>query len=157
MTQPRILFSPYKSAISTQGGVLDVLVRVQAPDQSVQTKATVTPKRLALVVDRSGSMNGEPLKEALRCVTHIADCLTPADQLSVVVYDNKVNVLLPLAPMKSPAQVRQLVQNIQWRFNRFVWRLGGRRQTTRRGYCIDHLASHPAFRRSGKSRFMRDA
>lgn len=113
MTPPSILFSPCKSAISAQGGVFEVLVRVQAPDQPAQSKAAVTPKRLALVVDRSGSMDGQPLAEALRCVTHIADCLTPADQLSVVVYDDKVNVLLPLAPMKSPAQVRQLVENIQ--------------------------------------------
>ena len=113
MTQPNLLFSPRTSAISAQGGVLDVLVRVQAPDQPAQTKATVTPKRLALVVDRSGSMNGEPLTEALRCVTHIADCLTPTDQLSVVVYDDKVDVLLPLTPMKSPTSVRQLVANIQ--------------------------------------------
>jgi Ca-activated chloride channel family protein len=113
MTQPTILFSPRTSAISAQGGVLDVLVRVQAPDQPAQSKATVTPKRLSLVVDRSGSMDGQPLTEALRCVTHIADCLTPADQLSVVVYDDKVNVLLPLAPMQSPTVVRQLLANIQ--------------------------------------------
>jgi Ca-activated chloride channel family protein len=113
MTQPTILFSPRTSAISAQGGVLDVLVRVQAPDQPAQTKTTVTPKRLALVVDRSGSMDGQPLSEALRCVTHIADCLTPADQLSVVVYDDKVDVLMPLAPMQSPAKVRQLVADIQ--------------------------------------------
>ena len=113
MTQPTLLFSPRTNAISAQGGVLDVLVRVQAPDQPEQAKATVTPKRLALVVDRSGSMNGEPLTEALRCVTHIADCLTPSDQLSVVVYDDKVDVLLPMTAMKSPTAVRQLVANIQ--------------------------------------------
>jgi Ca-activated chloride channel family protein len=113
MTQPTILFSPLTSAISADGGVLDVLVRVQAPDQPEQDKVAVTPKRLALVVDRSGSMDGQPLTEALRCVTHIADCLTPVDQLSVVVYDDKVNVLLPLAPMQSPTVVRQLVANIQ--------------------------------------------
>jgi Ca-activated chloride channel family protein len=76
MIQPTILFLPRTAAISAQGGVLDVLVRVQAPDQPAQTKATVPPKRLALVVDRSGSMDGQPLTEALRCVTHIADCLT---------------------------------------------------------------------------------
>lgn len=58
-------------------------------------------------------MNGEPLTEALRCVTHIADCLTPSDQLSVVVYDDKVDVLLPLAAMRSPTAFRQLVANIQ--------------------------------------------
>ena len=113
MTQPTLLFSPRTTAIAAQGGVLDVLVRVQAPDQPAETTATVTPKRLALVVDRSGSMNGEPLTEALRCVTHIADCLTPSDQLSVVVYDDKVDVLLPLTAMKSPTAVRQLVANIQ--------------------------------------------
>ena len=113
MTQPTILFSPRTSAISAQGGVLDLLVRVQAPDQPADTKTTVTPKRLALVVDRSGSMDGQPLTEALRCVTHIADCLTPADQLSIVVYDDKVDVLMPLAPMQSPAKVRQLVADIQ--------------------------------------------
>jgi len=113
MTQPTLLFSPSKSAISAQGGVLEVLVRVQAPDQPAQSKASVIPKRLSLVVDRSGSMDGQPLAEALRCVTRIADCLTPSDQLSVVVYDDQVNVLLPLAPMRSPALVRQLVANIQ--------------------------------------------
>ena len=59
MTQPTIMFSPRTSAISAQGGVLDVLVRVQAPDQPAHTKTTVTPKRLALVVDRSGSMDGQ--------------------------------------------------------------------------------------------------
>ncbi len=113
MTQPTLKFSPCKSAISAQGGVLEVLVRVQAADQPAQSKTAITPKRLSLVVDRSGSMDGQPLAEALRCVTHIADCLTPADQLSVVVYDDKVNVLMPLAPMRSPALVRQMVANIQ--------------------------------------------
>jgi Ca-activated chloride channel family protein len=113
MTQPTILFSPRTAAISSDGGVLDVLVRVQAPDQPAQSKATVTPKRLSLVVDRSGSMDGQPLTEALRCVTHIADCLTPVDQLSVVVYDDKVDVLRPLAPMQSATVVRQLLANIQ--------------------------------------------
>jgi hypothetical protein len=97
MTQPTILFSPRVSAISAQDGVLKVLVRVQAPDQPDQSQAKVTPKRLSLVVDRSGSMDGQPLTEALRCVTHIADCLTPADQLSVVVYDDDIDILRPLA------------------------------------------------------------
>lgn len=112
MNQPTILLSPRKSAISAQGGVLEVLVRVQAPDQPADTQAKVSSKRLALVVDRSGSMDGQPLAEALRCVTHIASCMTPADQMSVVVYDDKVSVLVPLSPMKSADAVRQAVANI---------------------------------------------
>ncbi len=113
MNQPTILLSPRKSAISAQGGVLEVLVRVQAPDQPADTQAKVSSKRLALVVDRSGSMDGQPLAEALRCVTHIASCMTPADQMSVVVYDDKVNVLVPLSPMKSADAVRLAVANIE--------------------------------------------
>ena len=113
MIQPTLLFSPIKSAVPADGGVLDVLVRVQAPDQPVQSKAEPIPKRLALIVDRSGSMDGQPLAEALRCVTHIANSLTPSDHLSVVVYDDKVNVLLPLVPMQSPTRVEQLLANIQ--------------------------------------------
>lgn len=44
MTQATVLFSPRKSAIPSQGGVLEVLVCVQAPDQPAQSKATITPK-----------------------------------------------------------------------------------------------------------------
>lgn len=113
MTQPTILLSPRKSAVPAQGGILEVLVRVQAPDQPVDTQVKVISKRLALVVDRSGSMEGQPLAEALRCVTHIASCMTPTDQMSVVVYDDKVNVLVPLSPMKSADAVRQAVANIE--------------------------------------------
>ena len=55
-----------------------------------------TPLRLALVVDRSGSMDGAPLTEALRCVRHIGASLGARDQLAVVLYDNRVQVPLPL-------------------------------------------------------------
>ncbi|APW47983.1 vWA domain-containing protein [Rhodoferax antarcticus] len=113
MTEPTILLSPRKPAVSAQGGILEVLVRVQAPDQPAGTQAQVSSKRLALVVDRSGSMGGQPLAEALRCVTHIANCMTPADQMSVVVYDDKVNVLVPLSPVKSVDAVRQALAHIE--------------------------------------------
>lgn len=112
MTQATILLSPIKSAISAQGGVLEVLVRVQAPDAPDTAKATIIPKRLSLVVDRSGSMDGQPLTEALRCVTHIAERMTPADFLSVVVYDDKVNVLMPLTAMTNPSRVQHAVAQV---------------------------------------------
>jgi hypothetical protein len=61
MTTPTILLSPLKSAIPAQGGAIDIMVRVQGPEQPEGDKAKVTPKRLSLVVDRSGSMSGQPL------------------------------------------------------------------------------------------------
>jgi hypothetical protein len=59
MTQPTTLLSPLKSAIPAQGGAIDIMVRVQGQDQPEASKAKITPKRLSLVVDRSGSMSGQ--------------------------------------------------------------------------------------------------
>lgn len=36
MTQPTILLPPHKSTISAQGGALEVMLRVQAPDQPIE-------------------------------------------------------------------------------------------------------------------------
>lgn len=62
MTQPTIVFSPLQAGVPAAGGALDVLVRMQAPDPAANLAATHLPKRLALVVDRSGSMNGPTYK-----------------------------------------------------------------------------------------------
>ena len=113
MTQPTILLSPLKSAIPAQGGAIDIMVRVQGPEQSQDSKTKVTPKRLSLVVDRSGSMSGQPLHEALKCVEHIASCMTADDRISVVVYDDKVNVLMPLGPVTSQEAIRRLLSTVE--------------------------------------------
>jgi Ca-activated chloride channel family protein len=112
MEQPTIIVSPLKAAIPAQGGYLDLLVRVQAPDLPTDKVVEHTPKRLALVVDRSGSMQGKPLREALRCVMHIASHLTPKDQLSLVVYDDQVEVMVPLSEVSSVTAIQQAVDMV---------------------------------------------
>ena len=112
MEQPTIIISPLKAAIPAQGGHLDLLVRVQAPDLPTDKVVEHTPKRLALVVDRSGSMQGKPLREALRCVMHIASHLTPKDQLSLVVYDDEVEVMVPLSEVSSVTTIQQAVDMV---------------------------------------------
>ena len=115
MTQaihPTILLSPLKPAIPAQGGAIDIMVRVQGPEQPEGDKTKVTPKRLSLVVDRSGSMSGQPLHEALKCVEHIASCMTPQDRISVVVYDDNVNVLMPLGPVTSLDAMKRLLSTV---------------------------------------------
>lgn len=117
--QPATVFiTPIRPAISASGGTLEVLVRVQASAQTADThgdgKATSrAPLRLALVVDRSGSMEGAPLAEALRCVEHIAGRLGPRDALAVVLYDDQVQVPLPLAAAGGPARVRAALEGVR--------------------------------------------
>ena len=113
MTQPTIVFSPLQAGVPADGGTLDVLVRVQAPDCPADLASPQLPKRLALVVDRSGSMHGKPLTEALRCVELIAKNLTPQDQMALVVYDNQVDTLLPLQPMHSADGVARAITGLE--------------------------------------------
>ena len=118
--QPQIVLTPIRMGIPTTGGALEVLVRVQAPskpeaiagESGSAGSASRSPLRLSLVVDRSGSMDGQPLTEALRCVDHIAARLRPADQLAVVLYDHEVQVALPLGAAGDAAKVRTALAGV---------------------------------------------
>jgi Ca-activated chloride channel family protein len=112
MHKPTLVFSPLRNAAPAQGGSVDLLLRVQAPDKPADIAVQHTPKRLALVVDRSGSMHGEPLDEAMKCVSHIAKHLTPKDDLCIVVYDSRVDVLMPIGPMLSQDAVQTAISQV---------------------------------------------
>jgi Ca-activated chloride channel family protein len=114
---PTLALTPIRTGIPTTGGTLEVLVRVQAPAQPVTADASAVAKprpalRLALVVDRSGSMAGQPLSEALRCVGHIADQLQGTDQVAVVLYDHEVQVPVPLRAAGNPDAVRAALSGV---------------------------------------------
>ncbi len=113
MDKPTIVFSPLQTGVPAAGGAVDLLVRLRAPERPADSAVAHLPKRLALVVDRSGSMSGRPLAEALRCVEHIASHLTPQDALSLVVYDHEVQVLVPLQSMGSMDTVRRAITGVE--------------------------------------------
>jgi Ca-activated chloride channel family protein len=97
-TDPHVLITPLKPAlIQGMAQKLPVLIRVQAPDPDSTKKVARKPYLLSLVIDRSGSMSGEPLQEAVRCARYIIDQLDPQDLASIVVFDDRVKVLAPTA------------------------------------------------------------
>jgi Ca-activated chloride channel family protein len=96
---PVLRLAPRRSALlAGHDNTLDVLVRIQAPDAPAATPAR-PPLHLALVIDRSGSMSGQPLIEAKRCAEFVLDALQPTDRLSVVAYDDTVQTLAEAAPV----------------------------------------------------------
>ncbi len=53
-----------------------------------------TAINLCLVIDRSGSMEGMPLEYVKQACSHVVDMLTPNDVLSIVTFEETVDVLM---------------------------------------------------------------
>jgi Ca-activated chloride channel family protein len=56
------------------------------------------PINVALVLDRSGSMSGQPLEAAKRAATRFAELLGPNDRVSVAAFDDQVHTVFGPAP-----------------------------------------------------------
>jgi Ca-activated chloride channel family protein len=79
---------------------LHAMVELAVP--ALREEATRPPLRVALVVDRSGSMHGAKLSAAKRCAQWIAERLQAKDELGLVAFDDRVRLLTPLASVDGP-------------------------------------------------------
>jgi Ca-activated chloride channel homolog len=74
------------------GGPLPVRMLLDVTGSAVDKKDAV-PLNLALVLDRSGSMNGAPMHSAIEAAKLVARRMGATNRLSVVTYDSEVEVL----------------------------------------------------------------
>lgn len=68
---------------------------------------------VALVLDRSGSMSGQKLAQAKESAIMALDYLRQDDSLSVVIYDHRVDVLVPAAPFRDRMAVENAIKGIK--------------------------------------------
>ncbi|MCC5645482.1 VWA domain-containing protein [Nostoc sp. CHAB 5824] len=75
-----------------------------------------SPRRnlnLSLVIDRSGSMAGAPLHHALKAAESVVDQLEPDDILSVVVYDDEVDSVVPPQAVTNKASLKNSIRKVR--------------------------------------------
>jgi Ca-activated chloride channel homolog len=71
------------------------------------------PINLSVVLDRSGSMNGKPIHYCKEATKFIINQLQEKDLLSVVVFDDKVNTVLPPQEVSYKDLLKAKVDQIQ--------------------------------------------
>ena len=108
-----VALAPRRAGLSAgTDNTMEILVRVQAADAPGGDVADRAPQAIALVIDRSGSMEGRPLAEARRCAEYVVGKLRPKDAVSLVQFDNRVQRLWPAVPLGDGAPLRAAIAAI---------------------------------------------
>jgi Ca-activated chloride channel family protein len=96
---------------------VDVLIRITPPEPQASGDAgSGRPAlNLSLVLDRSGSMGGAKIKHAREAARYCIDQLLPTDRLSVVIFDEDVEVLIPSQTAENKAALKEQLAHIHAR------------------------------------------
>lgn len=113
MTAADLTLTPLRSGLlAGKNNTVTVLVRATAPEAPEGPETNRIPLNLALVIDRSGSMGGQPLHEAKRCAAHIVRGLKPDDRAAIVAYHSDVDVLARTGKVGDGRRLLSAIQSI---------------------------------------------
>ena len=98
--------APLPTSASPQVAYLLVEAQPAAATEAV-------PLNFCLVLDRSGSMQGAKLQALKDATKRVIDTLTPQDIVSIVLFDDQVQVLLPAAPATDKEALKARVDTIE--------------------------------------------
>jgi len=96
-----------------QADRIALLLELGAP--AAERSAPRPPAAVQVILDRSGSMAGERLEAALGAVGALVDRLDPRDGFGLVVFDDRVDVVVPAGPLRDKPAVRAAVAGVQAR------------------------------------------
>ncbi|MBW4650188.1 MAG: VWA domain-containing protein [Kastovskya adunca ATA6-11-RM4] len=91
---------------------VDLLISFQG-EAEIRNQAPRRPLNLSLVIDRSGSMAGAPLKQAIAAAQRLVEHLTPEDYLSIVTYDDTAEVVFQHQLVQDKSAIRQVIGKIK--------------------------------------------
>jgi len=92
---------------------VDVLIRITPPE--LDSTHFRSPLNLSLVLDRSGSMAGQKMVNARNAAMFCVDQMLATDRLSVVAFDERIDVLFPSEPVANKHSMNDLISRIDAR------------------------------------------
>src|ERR1044071_8659145 len=115
MEYPKIeFFTTHAKLEAGREQTVDVLIRITPP--AVTSSGPNWKGRpdlnLSLVLDRSGSMEGEKMIRAREAAMLCVDQMLPTDRLSVVTFDDRIEVLFPSEPVTNKQSMKDLISRV---------------------------------------------
>lgn len=86
------------------------LVEIEAPP--VTPRAKTVPTNLVVVLDRSGSMEGERIVEAKRALCDVVERLSPTDTFGLVTFDTEIDVVVPAGPVRDRVAIKAAINAV---------------------------------------------
>jgi len=87
-----------------------VLIETKPTELMAQVRM---PLNFALVLDHSGSMKGPKLQNVKEAVKMVIDRLEPTDYISVIIFDDTCQVIIPSMPARDPIGMKAAIDRIR--------------------------------------------
>jgi len=118
MEYPKVeFFTTHAKLEAGREQTVDVLIRITPPalnrDPGSRPNWKGRPDlNLSLVLDRSGSMEGEKMVRAREAAMFCVDQMLPSDRLSVVTFDDRIDLLFPSEPVTNKQSMKDLIARV---------------------------------------------
>ncbi len=100
-----------KDFMPVTGGSQIAYALIEAKPTAMMAQVRM-PLNFALVLDHSGSMRGAKLKNVKEAVKMVIDRLEPIDYISVVIFDDTAQVIIPSMPANDPIGMKAAIDRI---------------------------------------------
>jgi Ca-activated chloride channel family protein len=101
-----------KEFLPVTGGSQVAYVLLEAKPTALMAQVRL-PLNFALVIDHSGSMRGAKLRNVREAVKMVIDRLDPTDYISVVIFDDTAQVIIPSMPANDKPGMKAAIDRIQ--------------------------------------------